>query len=435
MTNGERICIVGAGCSGLAAARHLLEQGYAVEVLERQRELGGNWNFSSPAGRVYRSTHTISSKRRTQFPDFPMPEEWPDYPHHSQVLEYLRRYAAEFGIDQRIEYETAVERIEPADEAATHWNVTLEDGTTRRYGGVVIANGHHWSPASPQYPGEFQGQTLHSAQYKSPEMFRGRRVLVVGGGNSGCDIAVEASHTAAAVFHSTRRGYHYIPKYLFGVPADLAGDTLHKLRLPLPLRRMITAATLRLAVGTPEQHGLRRPDHRLFETHPVINSLLPYYVRHGDVAAKPAVARLAGDTVEFVDGTREAIDTIVHATGYRVEFPFLDTRWLNWRDGRPRLYKHLFHPRFDNLFVVGMIQPDSGIFGLVLWQAKLVAMSLRAWKRQSRAAERFRRMKQHVDEPLDGGIRYDRSPRHSLEVEHWSYLRGLRRLAAVLQSD
>jgi cation diffusion facilitator CzcD-associated flavoprotein CzcO len=362
-----------------------------------------------------------------------MPEEWPEYPHHSQMFSYLRRYAEHFGIEQRIEYGTAVERIEPADEQAAHWDVTLADGATRRYAAVVIANGHHWSPERPEYPGEFSGQTLHSADYKTPEIFRGQRVLVIGGGNSGCDIAVEASHTAVAVLHSTRRGYYYIPKYLFGVPSDLAGDTLHKLHVPLGLRRLITKATLRLMVGTPEQTRLPRPDHRLFETHPVVNSLLPYYVRHGDVVPKPAVSRLDGAAVDFVDGTREAVDTIVYATGYRLEFPFIDGRWLNWREGRPRLYKHILHPQFDNLFVVGMIQADSGIFGLLHWQAKVMALALNAAKCKPALAERFRQLKQQYDEPLDGGIRYVHSPRHSLEVEHWSYLKGLRRLARLLE--
>ena len=428
----DRICILGAGCSGLAAAKNLIERGFEVDVLERQSDLGGNWNFTSPAGRVYRSTHTISSKRRTQFPDFPMPEEYPDYPHHAQVLAYLRTYAEHFGLAEQIEYDCEVEQIEPVDEGAA-WDVRLADGEVRRYAGVVIANGHHASPRLPEYPGRFDGQILHSADYKTPELFRDRRVLVVGGGNSGCDIAVEATQTAARVLHSTRRGYYYLPKFFFGVPSDLAGDTLLKLRLPLAVRRLVTTSLLRLSVGTPEQIGLPRPDHKLFQTHPVINSLLPYYVRQGDVAPKAQIARLEGSQVHFVDGSSETIDVIVYATGYDLVFPFIDSRWLNWREGRPRLYKHVFHPEFDNLFVAGMIQPDSGIFGLVHWQTKLVALFLSAVRKNSPAAERFRSLKRHVDEDLSGGIRFDGSPRHTLEVEHWSYLQGLRKLGRLLE--
>jgi len=429
----DRICIVGAGSSGLAAAKNLREKGFAVDVLEREDDLGGNWNYGKPNARVYRSTHMITSKKCTQFSDFPMPREFPDYPHHSQVLAYLRAYSAHFNLAPCIEYRTPIARIEACTDGMA-WDVTLAN-EVRRYGTIVIANGHNWSPKWPKYPGEFTGQMMHSAQYRTPDVLAGKRVLVIGGGNSGCDLAVESSQNAVATYHSTRRGYHYIPKYLFGRPTDTLGDKLLKLRLPLALRRSIIGAALKWIVGAPEKHGLPKPDHRLYETHPIHNSLLAYYVRHGDIKPKPDIERLDGNRVHFVDGTSTDVDVIVCATGYHIVFPFIDKEYLNWHDGRPRLYKNVFHPDRDNLFVVGLIQPDSGQFILVDWQTRAVAAYLTALQANPAAAQRLRQRKRRVGEDLGSGIQYKESSRHYVQVEHWSYREGLERLVAELSAS
>lgn len=428
-----RVCVVGAGSSGLAAARNLAARGIEADVLEREDDLGGNWNYGKPFARVYRSTHMISSKPFTQFPDFPMPDAYPDYPHHAQVLAYLRAYAEAFGVAERIEYRTPVARMEPAD-GGPGWEVTTGAGETRRYGAVVVANGHNWSPKTPSYPGTFTGETLHSAEYRTPHVFEGKRVLVVGGGNSGCDIVVEAAQHGARAVHSTRRGYWYMPKYILGKPSDQVGDQLLKLGVPLAVRRAIGSVSFRLLVGKPGKNGLPKPDHRLFETHPVVNSLLPYYVGHGDIAPKPDIAAFEGRTVRFADGTAEEVDLIVFATGYHIEFPFLDRAHLNWKDGRPRLFRNVFHPGRDDLFVAGLIQPDSGQFGLVHWQTRAVALFLDALRRGTPAAESFRRRKSRWDEDLGHGIRYKDSTRHYLEVEHWSYRKGLQKLCRDLSA-
>lgn len=428
----DRVCVLGAGSSGLAAARNLLALGFDVEVLEREDDLGGNWNYGKPNARVYRSTHMISSKPFTQYPDFPFPAHYPDYPHHAQVLAYLRAYAERFGVTERIRFSTPVVRAEPAAEGG--WAVTTEDGGTRRYAALVVANGHNWAPKFPRYPGVFTGEVMHSAQYRTPDGFAGKRVLVVGGGNSGCDIVVEAAQHAARAVHSTRRGYWYMPKYLLGKPSDQVGDALLRLGVPLPVRRAIATLSVRLLVGRPEETGLPKPDHRLFETHPIVNTLLPYYVRHGDIVCRPDVERLDGRTVRFVDGTAEEIDLIVFATGYRIVFPFLDEAHLNWRDGRPRLHLHVFPPARDDLFVAGLIQPDSGQFGLVHWQTRAIALFLDAVRRGDPRADAFRRVRREAEAAYGNPIRYKDSTRHHVEVEHWSYLRALRRTCRALGS-
>lgn len=437
MTEPGRAAVIGAGSSGLVAARHFREAGFTVDIFEREDDLGGNWNYGKSAARVYRSTHTISSKPGTEYPDFPMPAEFPDYPHHSQILSYLRSYAVRFGLVPLIRFNTPVHQLSPValGDAGTAWDLRFGGGEQRRYQAVIVANGHHTVPKYPEYPGAFTGLSLHSADYRTPDIFEGKRVLVVGGGNSGCDIAVEAAQTGVLALHSTRRGYWYMPKYLLGRPADQVGDRLLALGAPLWLRRATARLAYRLMVGDPAKTGLPRPDHQLFESHPIVNSLLPYYVRQGDIKPRPDVARLDGRTVTFVDGSSAEVDVIIWATGYQIRFPFLDQESLSWQDGRPRFYLNLFHPRYDTLFFAGLIQPDSGQFGLVHWQALLAARYARAALLGLPTAERLRRRKALGTEDLGNGIRYANSTRHYLEVEHWSYRRKLQRWARTLASD
>lgn len=448
-----KFCILGAGSSGLAVAKNFRACGIAFDCLEREDDVGGNWYFGKPHSSVYRSTRLISSKRGTEYTDFPMPDDWPDHPGHAQVWEYLRAYARHFGLYENIEFCTTVVRIEPAsgelratsDEkdqdsevsllvarrsplaASSGWEVTLGDGSRRRYRGVVIANGHNWDPRWPEFTGRFAGETMHSAEYKSPKVCRGRRVLVVGGGNSGFDIAADVSPHAAATFHSLRRGYRVLPRFYRGTPIDQCGTWMLKWRLPLWVRRWAAARSQAVAWSDEVSAGLPRPDHRFLETHPVINSRWPYEVAAGTIRVKPDVRELAGDSVVFADGSRESVDMILFATGFKLSFPFIDREHLNWRDERPELHLNVFHPDRDDLFVVGLIQPDSGQFGLVDYQSQLVARYIAGLDANAPAAKRFQQEKRREQPPLDGGIDYVRSPRHLLEVEHYSYQRQLQR--------
>jgi cation diffusion facilitator CzcD-associated flavoprotein CzcO len=300
----QKYCIIGAGPSGVTAAKNLKALDIPCDVIEREDDVGGNWYFGKAGSSVYRSTHLISSRPMTQFRDFPMPADYPDYPNHEQVLAYVRAYARQFGVYELTQFNTCVEKAERAEDGL--WDVTVtgaDSRQTRRYQGVIIANGHHWDPRTPDYPGHFDGLTLHSHDYKNPDALRDKRVLVVGAGNSGCDIAVDAAHVARRTFHSTRRGYHYIPKYVAGIPVDQVNELSVRLRVPVPVRRLVNRGILRLTMGDPRRFGLPRPDHRLLEAHPVVNSQLFYFLGHGDITPKPDVAELprkesGGQTIE-----------------------------------------------------------------------------------------------------------------------------------------
>ena len=379
---------------------------------------------------VYRSTHLISSKPLTQFPDFPMPEEYPDYPNHIQALEYLRSYARAHGLYQFVRFGRSVEcaeRIEGED-----WRLTLSDGETRVYSGLVVAAGIHWIPNLPTL--RFDGDWIHSSRYKTPEILRDKRVLVVGAGNSGCDIAVESAQHAARTFLSVRRGYYYLPKYAFGRPIDQIGEVGLRLRLPLFIRRPVDQLLLRVVAGRPDQFGLPRPDHKLLESHPIVNSQILQALGQGDIQPKPDVQELLGGEVRFRNGTTEQVDLIVYATGYRVSFPFLPPSHLNSADGRPDFYLHLFHPVYENLFIVGMVQPDSGVWWLMDLQAQAVARAIRASRANSAGARKLRALKRGPHPDLGGGIKYLASDRHRFEVEHSGYQRRLRSLVRMLGS-
>jgi cation diffusion facilitator CzcD-associated flavoprotein CzcO len=468
----DRFCIIGAGSSGLAAAKNLLAAGIPFDCLEREDDVGGNWYYGAPCSRVYASTHLVSSKRLTEYCDFPMPQEWAEYPSHRQTLEYLRAYARRFSLYERIEFATGVEWLEPrintnssdslplegrsgegvgseyplqsplpnpppqgegtGGKPRAGWRVRLSRGGERLYRGVIIANGHNWDPRWPEYRGQFTGEAIHSASYKTPDMLRGKRVLVVGGGNSGCDIACEAAVHADRALLSTRRSYHILPKFFRGKPIDECNELLMWLRVPLWARRLTGAVVNHLVLGPAWRTGVPKPDHKLFESHPILNSQLHHHVGHGRLQLRPDVQELAGNRVRFVDGREEEVDLIIYATGYRVTFPFIDNRHLNWRDGAPRLFMNVFHPERDDLFCIGLIQPDSGQFGLVDYQAQLAAKYLQALSRKRRSAEWFREIKREGAADVSGGVRYLNTPRHALEVEHYSYRRRLRKLSAKL---
>lgn len=429
----DKYCVIGAGASGLAAVKNLKQLEIPFDCIERENQVGGLWCYGKPYSAVYKSTHLISSKTMSGLLDFPMPADYPDYPNHEQVLAYLQSYAKHFDLNAHIQFNTTVDWIER--DADGLWLVkvsSLSGGTqTRRYRGIIIANGHLWDPRYPEYAGTFAGETIHARDYRTPDIFKHRRVLVIGGGNSGCDIAVEAAQHADATFHSTRRGYHYIPKFIFGIPTDQFNELSVRMGTPLFLRRAVSMLLIRLILGNPARLGMPNPDHKLLESHPIINSQLMYYVAHGDIHPKPEVAALAGDSVLFTDGSREQLDMIVYATGYKVTVPFIDQKHLHWGKYAPDLYLHAFHPDYDNLFIAGMLQPDSGVWWLTDLQCQLIARFIRAQRNDPKRAARFHAMKGGQQPDLRGGNRYIDSARHFHEIDHTAYARTVKRLLTM----
>lgn len=438
---GETVCVIGAGPTGLTAIKNLTEHGFGVDCYERETGVGGVWNWRHDRSPVYASTHLISSRPLTQFPDFPMPDDWPDYPHHSQLLTYLERYADHFDLRRHVWFGTEVVRVEPAE--GDRWDVTTRSTggygpeRTSRYAAVVVANGHNWSPKLPTHEGlaEFRGEVMHASAYQDPAQLRGRRVLVVGAGNTGCDIATEAAQQAAHCWHSTRRGYWYAPKYLLGRPADQLNDLMLALRVPRRLRQWLFHRLLQASVGDLTRFGLPRPDHRMLETHPIVNSQLVYYLGHGRVTPVPEVVRFHPDSVELADGRQVDPELVVFATGYLPRFEFLDPKILgdDGTTGRPVLWLNAFVPNHPTLAVAGLVQPDSGIFPLSHWQSVLFARLLRlreTWP--NKAAAFAATVTTRAGERYSGPVK--ESSRHWFEVGHADYLRALQRALHDLEA-
>jgi cation diffusion facilitator CzcD-associated flavoprotein CzcO len=439
----SRWCVIGAGPSGLTTLKSLRALGVEAECLEREDDLGGNWYFGSPASRIFASTRLISSKPLTEYVDYPMPRELPWHPHHTACLDYLRSYANHFGLRPFIHSHCDVERVEPVGRCGKGWLVHLRNQRPRRYAGVVIANGHNHVPRMPTIPGVFSGTLMHSADYKSPQSplsVKNLRVVVIGGGNSGCDIAVDVCQHAQATFHATRRSYHVVPRTILGRPADLRSERLLNMRVPTWLRRLISLRLIDRSIGLPERHGLPTPDHRLWETHPVINERLYGCIDAGQITPVGGVERFAGRDVIFANGRCEQVDLVIAATGYRIAMPFIAPSDLDGRpttkqpqdhdEAPPDLFLHMLPRHRLDLACVGLIQPDSGQWGLTDLQGRVVARMALAGRHAPRTAAWLRRQSQRS--PSLTPIRYVDSPRHRLEVEHHSYRRRLERLIQAL---
>jgi dimethylaniline monooxygenase (N-oxide forming) len=420
------VCVIGAGSSGIAAAKALHERGIPFDCFEKGDRVGGNWVFQNSNGMSssYRGLHINTSRDRMEYADFPMPKSYPDFPHHTQIARYFDDYVGHFGFRDKIRFQTGVERV--AARPGGGYDVTLDSGETLPYDAVLVANGHHWDPRWPEpaFPGSFDGEQMHSHYYVEPDGFKDKRVLVVGIGNSAMDIAVEASYLAEKVFLSSRRGAYVLPKYLFGRPLDQIGVNSLTPRLPFAFRRVILETLYRIGVGRVEDYGLPKPDHRLGEAHPTISADFLNRLAHGEMTWKPNVVALEGDRVRFDDGSVEEVDVIVWATGYKVTFPFFDEGFIAAPDNDLPLFRRVFHPDHRDVFFIGLLQPLGAIMPLAEAQGKWVAAYLRgeyhlpapAALRKDVERERAKMFK-----------RYVASKRHTMQVDYDNYLYELGR--------
>ncbi|WP_433193002.1 flavin-containing monooxygenase [Nocardia sp. CA-107356] len=417
---GGRVCIVGAGPAGLSAARALKRLGIPYDQYERHSDVGGIWDLDNPGTPMYKSAHFISSRSTSGFFDFPMPDTYADYPSNRDILRYTRGFAAAYGLRDAIRFNCAVQHVEQVGDI---WNVTVPDGTVKQYRAVICATGVTWAPRSPEHPGTFNGEIRHSSSYRNPEEFWGKRVLIVGLGNSGADIACDAAAHAEAAFVSVRRGYHIIPKHVFGIPSDEFGS--HGPDLPVKLERPLMQTLLRVIQGDLTKYGLPKPDHKLFESHPLLNSQLLHYLQHGDVAIRPDIAGLDGDRIRFVDGSTEEIDLVLYATGYNWSIPYVPEEYFQWRDGRPDLYLSAFNRDHYNLIGLGYLEINSSAYTVFDHVSNLVAQYLHDQYHLPARAAAFDRLIAEDRPELSGGLHFLDSARHRSYVDARTYRRYL----------
>ena len=431
MESTEKVCIIGAGSSGIVAAQVLDAQGIPFDCFEKGSEVGGNWRYENDNGMssAYRSLHINTSRRVMAYKTLPMPDHYPDYPDHFQMAAYFDEFVDHFGLREKIAFRTQVTKVEPADGA---WAVTTKGAGgnehTERYRAVLVANGHHWDPRWPEpaFPGseEFEGEQVHAHHYREPEVLRGKRVLVLGLGNSATDIAVESSRIGEKTFLAVRRGAYVLPKYMNGKPIDEVSNPIFS-RLPLSLQRFFAMRGLEIAAGDMTTYGLPKPDHKLFEAHPTVSSELLPRLGHGDITVKPNIERFAGGrSVRFVDGSEEEIDLVVYCTGYKITFPFFDPKVLSAPDNRLPLYRRVVSVERPGLYFIGFIQPLGPIMPLAEAQCEWVADLLGGRATLPPAGEMKREI---VREERKQAKRFVASKRHTVEVDFHPYLREIRR--------
>jgi cation diffusion facilitator CzcD-associated flavoprotein CzcO len=431
-----RVCIIGAGPCGLTSVKNLIEVGaHDITCFDEGLAIGGNWVFDESHLRtsVYESTHIISSKAWSSFEDFPMPGEYPDFPSHRQMRAYFESYAEHFCLWPHIRLRTRVERASLRKEGLWSVSTSGPDGSREQvFDYLIVCSGHHREPFIPTYPGHFSGEALHSCAFKRAEPFRGKRVLVVGAGNSACDIAVEIARVAERTCISLRRGYYIVPKVIFGRPVDVLYARLRqKLRLPRPVLQPLLRTFLRIGIGPWEKYGLPRPACGPLEMHATLNSNILNALRDGTVLTRAAIERLDGALVHFNDGRKEIFDTIIWATGFQLSFAFLDSSVVDWGSlTTPPLYLRMMHRRIANLFFIGLFQPMGCIWRLADLQARIAALQITG---------KFQR-------PSDIGVRVDRelrsphwhfdqAPRHSIEVDYHDFHRDLVRALSSMLSN
>lgn len=431
MADQPRVCVIGAGSSGITVAKALKDRGIPYDCFEKGDRIGGNWCFRNKNGlsAAYESLHINTDCRLMEYRDHPMPESTPDYPDHRVIMDYFDDYVDQFGLRDSISFETSVENAVRRDDGV--WEITLDNGETRFYDALVVASGHHWDPLWPEpaYPGSFDGPQIHAHDYLRPDEpvnCEGKKVLVVGMGNSAMDIACELSRPGLAdkLYLSARHGVWIVPKYVFGIPTTRLTEA--PTWIPWKISRWFINLAVTLNVGKPWNYGLPRPDHKILQAHPTVSQEIFIRLGSGDIQPLPGISELRGNKVAFTDGREEEIDVIIWCTGYKVSFPFFDPAFISAPRNDLPLWRRMVKPGIDNLFFVGLLQPLGAIMPIAEAQAKLIGDHLlgevafpdQSCMEREMAHERATMVKRYAD----------RAPRHTMQVDFSPYLGGLQRL-------
>lgn len=395
------VCVIGAGPTGLTATKTLLQAGLDVLCFEGSDRVGGHWSIDNPNGRssVYESLTTNTTKRMSRFSDYQMPQDWPEFPSHAQVQQWLEGYAEQFDLIANIHL--GCEVISAVPNGRRDWTICVRaaDGSEQQHRAqaVIAASGNYWQPRMPSWPGELSGPITHARQYRSPERPNsvvGKKVVVVGLGNTACDLAVEIADAGAQwVGLSARSGtwilprfrpdgsamarsapfnhpYDEIPLWLRVLPERLREAAYTELTRRVMRKRFAPLAARMAKLGLPPP-----PDDPLSKRATVNQHILDR-LSSGNVVAKPDITALAGEYVEFADGSREPVDQIICATGYNLHYPYLASDLLQASLDDMSLYRGVVAPARDDLFVIGVYRPNGGFWPIAEVQAQYIAQLL-----------------------------------------------------------
>jgi dimethylaniline monooxygenase (N-oxide forming) len=423
-----RVAVIGAGAGGVCAAKHMIGAGFDVTVYEAGSHVGGLWVYENDNGRsqAYRNLSIISSRRFTRFSDFDFDDRTPRFPTHRDMARYLDSYAEHFGVKERTRFRTRIAQVKPAFDPATEaprWLVTTEAGEQDEYDAVLIATGHLNEPNHVPELQEFGGEYRHSSSYRYADDLVGKRICVVGVGNSGVDIASDVCSVAGRTVLVARSGVVIQPKVLFGIAFSDIAISLRRRWIPAWLRNRLIKAVVYTAHGDLSRLGIRSPKGR---THPTLSESIVADIEYNRVAVKPGITGISGKTVTFADGSSEEFDVLFGATGYVVSLPFVPDDVVPVRGNHVDLYKRIFSPDWPGLAFVGMLNPLSTLNRIFEEQSRLIALHLAGKVALPGAAA----MRADIDAKNRRSAQiYTDSPRHEMEEPDFGYVEELQALS------
>ncbi|XP_037325989.2 flavin-containing monooxygenase 5-like [Pungitius pungitius] len=446
----RRVAVVGGGSSGLACIKCCLDEGLQPVCFESSDDIGGLWRFKenpeADRASIYHSVIINTSKEMMCFSDFPIPAHYPNYMHNSLIMDYFRIYADHFQLSEHIRFNTKVLQVKQRSDffRSGQWDVETEnkDGQQEKhiFDAVMICVGHHCHPHLPlhDFPGidSFKGKFFHSRDYKTPEQWRNKKVVVVGIGNSGGDIAVELSRVTKQLYLSTRRGAWILNRVGdSGLPLDMQFTRLlNYVRNLVPMS--LFSGLVEKQLNKRFDHALYnlKPKHRLFSQHPTVNDEFPNRILSGTVQVKPNIRRFLGSRVEFDDGSVvEDVDLVVFATGYRFSFPFLASHVVSVSENNATLYKYVFPPELERptLAVIGLVQPLGAVMPIAEMQARWATRVFKGCIKLPPVASMLQDVRCKQEAMAE---RYVSSQRHTIQVDYITYMDEIAELVGARPS-
>lgn len=421
----KRVAVIGAGACGLCAAKYLLAVGFEVTVFEIGSQIGGMWCYRNDNGRssAYRTLHINTSRGVTRFSDLDFDASTQDFPDHVDMHRYLVAYADHFGVTPHIRFGSRVAALHPQFQPhrePPRWEIELQDGSRETFDAVIVASGHLTQPLHAPELQSFAGEYLHAHDYKEPEPFVGKRVCIVGIGNSACDIASDVCVTSPRCVLVARSGVVILPKLMFGRAFTDITARIQRPWIPRPLRRRIIRLLVWLAHGDMTKLGFKRPTAL---THVTSNATVVADIAYRRIAVKQGIESINGSRIRFVDGSEETFDVLIGATGYRIDLDFVPKEILSPEENRLDLYMRIVPPDWPGLYFMGFFNTDTALNMVFEHQARWVRELLLDNARLPDAAA----MRRAIAERTAWYARqYKESIRHSIEEEHVRYLTDLK---------
>lgn len=429
--SSKRFAIIGAGAAGLCTAKYLLQNGYEdVTIFEIGTQIGGLWCYRNDSGRsaAYRTLHINTARNVTNFSDLEFDKSIQLFPDHWDMHRYLVDYANRFGVTPHIRFRSKVVNVQPTSRYRTgepEWEVKLEDGTTEIFDRVIVASGHLSEPMhAPEIKDKFAGQYLHAHDYREPEPFVGKRICIVGIGNSACDIASDVCVLGARTVMVARSGVLIAPKLIFGRPFTDVTMKLYTPWVPDKLRRWIIEKLIFLLNGRMTDLGFKALTER---AHPTTSAVLVQHVAYRRVIVKQGIERIEGKRIFFNDGTNEEFDVLIAATGYLIDLPFISPSIVPIENNSVDLYKRVIPPGWEGLYFVGLLNSTAHSLNMIFEHQARWICALEKGRAGLPSADE---MRQDIEAKKQFIRKHFRnSPRHTIEEESMQYLQDLRRLA------